>query len=89
MSDQLERGEWEPVPKVVLALTAQVSPKISREEAAKRLKEIGALSTLTLKKEDTAWYQRIISREKSGDKNLTPLQIRFAHEAAELHGFRG
>jgi hypothetical protein len=88
LSDQLEKGEWEPVPKVVLALAPPSKPNLSKTEASKRLNELGADAIVKSRKEDTTWYRKILEREKAGDKTLTMIQKRFAHEADDLHGWK-
>ena len=88
LSDQLEKGEWEPVPKVVLALAPPSKPNLSKTEASKRLNELGADAIVKSRKEDTTWYRKILEREKAGDKTLTMIQKRFAREAADLHGWK-
>lgn len=84
LSEQLDKGEWPEIPQPMVALPAPGKTKTSREEAAKRLQELGAATVI----KDSAgndmrrWARKILEREARGDKTLLPIQVRFAREAA-------
>lgn len=84
LSDEMEKGEWAPVPEPLQALPAPGKGEMSREHAARMVTELKASDTVK-KAEDKIdhrlWAKRIIEREKRGDKTLSALQVRFAREA--------
>lgn len=84
LSAQLELGVWEPIPKPALALPAPGAGKLSKESAAKMLRELDAVG-VTKKASDgidhKRWAKRIMERHKNGDKTLSMIQIQFAKEA--------
>lgn len=88
LADQMEREEWAQIPAAVPALSAPGKASLSRENAAKMLDELGAAGVLKPRSEHTQWYRDILAREKRGDKTLTMVQIKFAHEAAGNHGYQ-
>lgn len=86
LMDQLEKGEWAPIPKPMIQLAAPGKTQSDRDAATKALQNIGASGVLKRRSEDTIWYRKILERHKKGDKTLTPIQISFAKEAARNHG---
>ncbi len=88
LADQMERGEWAPVPAVMVALPAPGKSDLSREKAAKMLSDLGASNVLKPRTEHTIWYRNILARQKRGDRTLTMVQINFALEAAANHGYQ-
>lgn len=83
LSEQMERGEWEPVPAPMLAIESPGKGALSRENAAKMLAQVGGSDILAAKVDHKLWAKRILAREKRGDKSLSALQKRFAHDAME------
>lgn len=88
LTEQLELGEWAEIPKPMLAIAAPGKSRTENTAAAKVLSEIGATEKMKLKREDTAWYRKILERIKAGDKSITMMQRKFAEEAAAAHGYR-
>lgn len=84
--EQMDKGEWPEIPAVMLALAApnEKAPPLTRAEADAALRKLKA--TVIVKRASSqidhrAWVKRIIEREKRGDKSVTLLQSKFAHEA--------
>lgn len=88
-TEQLELGQWEEIPKPMIALAAPGKSRTDNTAAAKVLSEIGATEKMKVKREDTAWYRKLFDRIKTGDKTVTMIQRQFAEEAAKAHGYRG
>lgn len=84
--EQMDKGEWPEIPQPMVALPAPGKAKTSREEAAKRLRELNAASVVKTGQEgdSKAWARRILEREAAGEK-LLPIQVKFAQEAL-AHG---
>lgn len=84
LSDEMEKGEWSPVPEALQALPAPGKSELSKEHATRMVTELKAADT-TKKAADKIdhrlWAKRILEREKRGDKTLSALQVRFAREA--------
>lgn len=84
LKDEMEKGEWAAVPEPLPALPAPGKSELSREHAEKMVSELKAGSATKAATDKTGhrlWAKRILAREKKGDKTLTALQVRFAHEA--------
>ena len=84
LADEMEKGEWSPVPDALQALPAPGKGELSREHAAKMVSELKAADTTKAaenKIDHRLWAKRILAREKKGDRTLSALQIRFAREA--------
>lgn len=81
LAAELAKGEWSPVPEPVAALPAPGKSEISRDDAAKRLQELGAAKVMQPKTDHKLWAKRIAERAKKANHGLSPLQIRFANEA--------
>lgn len=84
LDDQMSKGEWEPIPKPMLALPDIGKAQLSKENAAKLIDELGATNATkkaTSKTDHLRWAKKIKEREKRGDKHLLSISIRFANEA--------
>jgi hypothetical protein len=81
--EQLDKGEWPELPQPMTALPAPGQTKTSREEAARRLRELGATAIVndSAGRDAKRWAKAIVEREARGDKRLLPIQIQFAQEA--------
>ncbi len=88
LSEQMDRGEWESIPVPMLQIEAPGKGKLSKEGAAKMIDNLNAAGVLEPKTDHTYWYRNILAREKKGDRTLTMIQKKFAHEAAEAHGYQ-
>jgi hypothetical protein len=84
LSDQMAKGEWEAIPRPMVALPAPGKGQLSKEAAAKMLRELEA-GGITKNAKDTTdhkrWAKRILERVARGDKTLLLIQIQFAREA--------
>jgi len=85
---EMSKGEWAEIKKPLVALPAPSRSRTDNKEAAKVLKDIGASDVLSKKKEDTAWYRKILERIKRGDKTVSLIQRKFAEDAAREHGYQ-
>lgn len=83
LNEQLDKGEWAEIPQPMVALPAPGKVKTSREEAAQRLRELGAMSIVkgAAGNDPKRWARKILEREAAGDKTLLPIQVKFAQEA--------
>lgn len=81
----IEKGQWEPIPKPVLAIANNVT--LSRDGAAKMLGKLEGGEVLKPKADHAMWYKRILKRVADGDKTVSMAQKNFALEAAKAHGF--
>lgn len=81
LQDQLEKGEWEPIPQAMVRLEAPGVTKKDKEEAAKQLQNLGASGALKPKTDHLLWAKRIMERAKTKNNGLSEIQIRFAKEA--------
>lgn len=86
LAEQFEKGEWPEIPQPMVALPAPGKTKTSREEAAQRLRELGASSIVRDHRggDMRGWAKRILQREADGDKTLLPIQVKFAREALDI-----
>lgn len=85
LAHQLEQGEWAEIPQPMIALPAPGKAKTSREEAAQRLRELGA-STIVKDgagRDAKRWARNLLEREAAGEV-LLPIQSRFAREALDI-----
>jgi hypothetical protein len=82
--EQMDLGEWQEIPRPMLALALPGAAALSRENADRMLHQLKA-STVAKKAVDKidhkAWAKRILEREKRNDKTLTLIQVKFAREA--------
>lgn len=82
LNEQMEKGEWEPIPAAMIALAAPMAAPISNEEAKKRLAELSVDDVTKIDGRDAKrWAKKIMERVKRGDKGLHPVQVSFAKEA--------
>ncbi len=82
LAEQMDRGEWEPIPQPMVALPAPGKADLSREKAKQMLSQLGASGVLSATgRDEKRWAKKILQREADGDKTLSPLQVRFAREA--------
>lgn len=84
LQDEMDKGQWEPVPEPMAALPAPGKSALSREHANKMVQDLHA--TGTIKKSDDRvdhkdWAKKILERAKQQHHGLSALQIRFAKEA--------
>ena len=78
---QLGRGEWEEIPKPMLALTSPGQSTTSSAKAREAIKQIvGQVVHKPADGNPKGWAQRILDRHAAGDK-ITPAQLRMAQEA--------
>jgi hypothetical protein len=78
---QLGRGEWDEIPKPMLALTAPGQSATSTAKAREAIKHIvGQVVHKPVDGNPKGWAQRILDRHTAGDK-ITPAQLRMAQEA--------
>ena len=81
LAEQMDKGEWAPIPQPMLALPEPGKGKLSREGAAKMMEDLGAAGILKPKTDHKLWAKKIMERHKRKDKTLTMIQIKFAKEA--------
>lgn len=86
LTEQMDKGEWPEIPQAMVALPAPGKAHTSREEAARRLKEIGAMSVVKDFRGGDAlgWAKRILEREAAGEAFSSPIIPRFAREALDI-----
>lgn len=87
LNDQMERGEWEPIPQPALALPAPGKAKLSRESASKMLRDLeaqGITKSATDKTDHKGWARKIMARIASGDKTVSMIQGQFARTALDI-----
>lgn len=85
--EQMSRGEWEPIPQPMVALPAPGRAELSREGAAKMLRDLSALGIIkkvTDRTDHKEWAKRIMRRIADGDKSVTMIQGEFARTALEI-----
>lgn len=81
---QLGRGEWEEIPKPMLALTAPGQSTTSSAKAREAIKQIvGQVVNRPADGNPQGWAQRILDRHAAGDK-ISPAQLRMAQEALAI-----
>lgn len=79
-----DAGTYEPIPEPALALPAPGKAVLSREEAARRLADLGASGLLTKRKNPRAWIDRVRERQRAGDATLPAAAIRAADAAEQV-----
>lgn len=86
LNEQLDKGDWPEIPQAMVALPAPGKTKTSREEAARRLRELNAGSIVkdSAGRDARGWARKILEREARGDKTLLSIQVRFAREALDV-----
>jgi hypothetical protein len=84
---QLARGTWEDIPPPRLQLPAPGKGVLSKENAERFLREVGAAGVLKRDGDGSdpkGWARRIMQRVAAGDKRLMHFQISAAEEALGL-----
>jgi hypothetical protein len=91
LQEQMDKGQWPEIPQPAIALPAPGRTRTTKEEAAQRLREIGAATVIKDHRggDMRGWAKRILQREADGDKTLLPIQIKFAREALDIKEDRG
>lgn len=84
LQDEMDKGQWAPIPEPMLALPAPGKSELSREDAAKMLQQLHAADTV--KKSDDkvnhrAWIDKVLERQRRKDTTLPGIAIRMAREA--------
>lgn len=81
---QLGRGEWDGIPKPMLALTSPGQSTTSSAKAREAIKQlVGQVVHKPADGNPKGWAQRILDRHAAGDK-ITPAQLRMAQEALAM-----
>jgi len=78
-------ADCKPLPRTaayhdLLPPPADVSPQ-ARENATKMIAELSAVGILAPKEDHRRWIQKILYRQKWGDKTLPYIAVKMAHEA--------
>lgn len=81
LNDQIEKGEWPAIPQPMVALPEPGKAHLTKEEAAKRLDELGAKAVMKPKTDHKLWAKKLLEQAKKRDHGLSALQIRFAKDA--------
>lgn len=84
LQDEMDKGEWSPVPEPMLALPEPGKSALSRQHAARMVEELQASDTIKKAADKTdhkLWAKRIVEKAKQANHGLNALQIRFAKEA--------
>ncbi len=86
LNAQLDAGEWAEIPQPMVALPAPGKTKTSREEAAQRLRDLGAAAVVKdgAGRDAKRWARKILEQEAAGEPIL-PIQARFAREALQTN----
>jgi len=85
LSEQMDRGEWDEIKMPLVALPD--ASRLSREEAAKRLQEVGAASVTkdaASKTDHLAWAKIALEDLKHGGKRFPAITYKLAKEALEV-----
>lgn len=84
-AEQMDKGEWPEIPQPMVALPAPGKTKTSREEAARRLRELGAAAVVkdSAGRDAKRWARKLLEREAAGEV-LLPLPARWAHEMLDV-----
>lgn len=85
LREQFAKGEWDPVPAPAVALPAPGKTLVTKEEAAARLAEMGAGQVVNPKTNHRAWIDRVLEREKRGEK-VPHGVLKAAKDAAAMTG---
>lgn len=78
---EMSKGQWVAIPEPVKALPTPGKADLSRDDAAKMIKKLGAATTVERKPGSLDWAHRILDRQKKGDKYLTMTVVKMAREA--------
>lgn len=88
----LEGDPCPPIPEPLKSLPMPGKTALSRESAERMLAEIKASGVFRVaedKRDPLAWAKKILKRVADGDKEISPLQKRFATEAIRNVGLKG
>lgn len=80
LADVLAAGTWQPIPMPNVALPAPGAGLLSREEAKRRLSQLGASGVLARKNDPKAWAHRIVARVANGEQ-VASMTVRMAQQA--------
>lgn len=80
LTEQMEKGQWAPIPDVMVALPAPGKTKADRQQAEKMLAQYKA-DAMVQKNDDRAWIGKVLERAKRKDETLPAIAVRFAKEA--------
>lgn len=84
---EMDKGNWEPIPAPMAALAPPGKSDLSKENATKMMDQLGASSVLKPKSDHLFWAKKIMKRIADGDREISPLQAKFAREALGVaHG---
>jgi hypothetical protein len=87
LDEQMAAGSWDEIPQPMLALAAPGKAELSKESAAKMMRELEAHG-VTKKAGDRIdhkrWAKTIMQRIANGDKSVSMIQGQFAREALEI-----
>jgi hypothetical protein len=78
LGDELEKSQWQEIPKPVVALPVA---KVSKEVAEKYVAKLQALNVESSQIDHKRWAKRIMERHQRGDKTLLPVQVSMAKAA--------
>lgn len=78
LGDELEKSQWQEIPKPVVALPVA---KVSKEVAEKYVAKLQALNVESSQIDHKRWAKRIMERHQKGDKTLLPVQVSMAKAA--------
>lgn len=73
LGDSLAQGQWQPIPDPMAALPAPGKASTSKEEAQRRLRELGAsglLKRCPTPGEGKQWARRLLDRAAAGDQRI-------------------
>lgn len=78
LGDELEKSQWQEIPKPVVALPPV---KVPKEVAEKYVAKLQALNVESSQIDHKRWAKRIMERHQRGDKSLIPIQVSMARAA--------
>jgi hypothetical protein len=80
---QMEKGQWESIPKPMVALPAPGHTKTDKQNADRMLAQYKAMDTFN-KNGHRSWVEKVFERQKAGDPTLPGIAVRFAKEAMSV-----
>lgn len=81
LQDQMEKGQWELIPEVRVALPAPGKTKTDKAEAERMMAQY--MKTVTKSNDHRRWIGNVLARAKSNDETLPGISVRMAKEALE------
>lgn len=85
LREQMEKGQWAPIPEVMQALPAPGQTKLSRADADKMVQELNAAAVNAANRSDhRAWIGKVLERAKAKDSTLPSISVQFAREAMKV-----